>query len=597
MAIVLVGLAVSGLSVVSAQDTIPAQDTAEVQEVHIDYARTVEGKVIDTSQYQFLSGDVELSQEDIFMYCDSAVIIDSRKVYAYGNVVIQKGDTLTIYADTLEYLADSLEAVLTGEVVLTNGSDQLWTSRLYYDLEYDLAYYDRSAVMLNDSTQISSNVGLYWLATSLAKLTDSVVVIGEDVTVLTDSMYYKTSTQWAEFIARTLIIQDKSQIYCESGFYDVPGKEAVFTKNAKFTKEDEVATADTIYYSGNRSLVRLIRNARYEDSETFIESDEIRFYDESGEVEILGNAHFEDSTRTVFADNIFYNERTEFIRTTGKSNILEEDQILEADDIDYDQVTGTGVAKGNVIFTDTAANTIVVADTAFYNNKVNSVLAYGAARSMLKNLMEGDTLFLTADTLRFTETVDTSTNDTIRYFKAFPDVRLFKGTMQGLCDSLLFNSRDSVFRMLGNPILWSDTTQFTSDTIDILLRNEAIDEVRLIRNGLIINVIEGTFYNQIKGRNIVAHFENDEVRDLFVKGNAESIYYARDEADAFIGVNRVAASEIKFTFENKQLGGIRLFSQPDGTLQPMKDVNHSTLRLEGFVWRQEERPKSLLDLF
>ena len=572
-------------------------DTTESQVVHIDHAKVVQGKKIDTSQYQFLSGDVELSQDSVFMYCDSAVVVDGKQVTAYGNVIIQKGDTLTIHADTLWYHSDSLEAILAGNVLLQSGGEQLWTNKLYYDLQYDLAFYDQSAVMVNDSTQISSNVGIYWVGTNLAKLVDSVVVIGEEVTLLTDSMYYKSSTQWAEFIAPTLIIQDDSRIYCESGFYDVLNQNAVFSQNAKFTRGDEVASADTISYVGEEERVSLVGNAHYTDGNRTIDSREIHFFDETGDVEILGDAYFQDSTRTVAAEQIFYNERTDEIRTTGRSEIVEDNQVLEADTVDFDRKTGLGIAKGQVVFTDTASNTIVVCENAFYDRENNYILAFGKRRPLLKSLMEGDTMFLTADTLMFQQVPDTSTTDTFQLFKAYNDVRLLKGTMQGLCDSMSFNSKDSIFHMFGQPILWSDTTQFTSDSIDVTLHDDAIDQVFLKRNGLIVNVVEGVFFNQIKGRSMTAQFEEDEIQDLLVQGNAESIYYARDEQDAFVGVNRVAASEILFTFEQKQLGGIRLFSMPDGVLSPMGDIDHDSFRLDGFIWREEERPKMLDDLF
>ena len=88
-----------------------------------------------------------------------------------------------------------------------------------------------------------------------------------------------------------------------------------------------------------------------------------------------------------------------------------------------------------------------------------------------------------------------------------------------------------------------------------------------------------------------------ELDNLHVTGNAESVYYAQDDAGAFVGVNRLVASQIFFKFEQKQLAGIRLYSQPDGKLTPMGDIDHSTLRLEGFTWRDSIRPKTLEDLF
>jgi len=603
-------------SVVPSSDTVPPSKT-----VHIDFAEKLKGQTIDTNDFVFLSGNVELSQEGAFMYCDSAVILNEKEVFAFGNVIIQKGDSLTIYADTLKYHSDSLHAELKGEVILESEKDQMWTTHLEYDLENDLAYYYESAVMLNDSIQVSSKIGYYWPGTGHARFIDSVVVIGSEVTLLADSLDYNTKTQIAGFIGPTLILQDNAQIYCEDGYYDVPNMNAEFIKNARYENDEQMASADTIQYLGEESLVYLKGNAHFEEGDRVIDSEEILFYEESGETLILGHAVFSDSTRYVESDRIEFNRNTEFLRTSGQSMLIEGAQTLTAELIDFDQSTGLGIAQGDVVYYDTAAKTILVCDTMLLNKNTEFVEAYGQRRPLLKTVMGEDTMFLAADTLQFMRVIDTSaiesvdtvwteirdtfqldtlitlSIDSFKRFQGFPDVRLLQGTMQGICDSLEFNDVDSVFQMIGNPVLWSDTTQFTADTIHIVLGNSEIDRLHLITKAIVINVVEEKFYNQIKGKRMLARFAENEVQDLFVSGNAESVYYARDETGGYVGVNRVAASEIFFTFAKKQLSGIRLFGKPDGKITPMEEVDHNGLRLEGFNWHDAVRPKTLEDLF
>ena len=156
-----------------------ADDTTGVQKVRIDKARTVRVEKVDTFEYMYLTGDVEISQDSIFMFCDSALVIDFEDVRAFGNVIIQKGDSLKIFADSLKYHSDSMHAELNGEVVLEYNDDQMWTPQLDYDLERDLAYYYRGAVMINDSIQVSSRQGYFNTRSSQARFIDSVVVIGQ----------------------------------------------------------------------------------------------------------------------------------------------------------------------------------------------------------------------------------------------------------------------------------------------------------------------------------------------------------------------------------------------------------------------------------
>lgn len=620
----------------SGQAELQKDTSRATQKVHIDKAKTLTGSVIDTSDYMFLVGDVELSQDSLFIYCDSAVVVDEQEVRAYGNVIIQKGDSLTIFSDTLYYHSDTMRARVSGDVVLENDKERMFTPSLEYDLNRDIAYFYSGALLVNDSTQITSRSGYYLTRTSQARLIDSVVVVSPQVTLLADSLDYNTKLQLAEFVGPTLIVQQDASIYCEDGFYDVRREQAEFIRNATYTSVKQQASADTIRYLGYTSLVNLIGDAKFIEDDRQIDSEEIQYYEETGETYIIGSAVLKDSLRYVESDRIEFNRVSEKLKTLGRSTLEENGQELTADLINFDQTTGIGTATGQVIYYDTTAKTVILCDSAYFERATEYVKATGPTRPMLKSVVDADTMYLTADTLVFQRQIDsilvidsvsadtlegiqiekmlddstTIVVDSIRYdsafsytvdtaqvFSAFADVRLFKGTLQGMCDSMEFNSLDSIFHLMGDPVMWSDTTQFNADSIDILLTDGSIDKVFLRQRAIVVSEVQGQFYNQIKGRYMVARMVNDELEDLSVTGNAESVYYAMDESGAFVGVNQVVAGKIFFTFDQKQLSGIRFYSQPDGEMKPMGEVNHGTLRLEGFSWQNDLRPKTLDDLF
>ena len=263
--VLLLGLSFYNLS---AQNTPESQeDTVRYNKVTILNADTANYLATDTSNYWFLKGDIELTQDSIFMKCDSAVVINEQDVRAYGGVVIQKGDSLTIFSDTLKYFGDSLRAELEGEVIMLYNEDKMFTSRLDYDLANDIAYYYREAVLINDSIQISSRQGYYNTRISQARFIDSVSVISEQVTLIADSLDYNTESQVAGFLGPTIILQNNSRIYCEDGFYNVRGETAEFRKNAEYLDGEKVATADTIRYEGASSSVYLKGNAHYEETD------------------------------------------------------------------------------------------------------------------------------------------------------------------------------------------------------------------------------------------------------------------------------------------------------------------------------------------
>ena len=54
------------------------------------------------AEAQILVGNVVFSHDGVYLYCDSAYFYEAKNSFdAYGNVLIQQGDTLFVYADEL----------------------------------------------------------------------------------------------------------------------------------------------------------------------------------------------------------------------------------------------------------------------------------------------------------------------------------------------------------------------------------------------------------------------------------------------------------------------------------------------------------------
>jgi hypothetical protein len=48
---------------------------------------------------------------------------------------------------------------------------------------------------------------------------------------------------------------------------------------------------------------------------------------------------------------------------------------------------------------------------------------------------------------------------------------------------------------------------------------------------------------------------------------------------------------------SKKIERIKFLNQPDMKLIPKEQITQDKIKLEGFVWRQLERPKSVVDIF
>ena len=207
------------------------------------------------------------------------------------------------------------------------------------------------------------------------------------------------------------------------------------------------------------------------------------------------------------------------------------------------------------------------------------------------DVIEDDTLFLSADTL-----VSFSESDSNRLFLAYHRVGIFKSDFQAACDSLSYNELDSTFRLYKHPIIWSDTTQLTSDSIDIKMANNNIDRILLRQNAFLINSPDEVLFNQMKGRSITAYFNDGELFRMLITGNAESLYYAIDEEDAYIGVNKTLCSKMMVFLEENTVTKIVFFDNPQARFYPIQKAEHDELRLDGFQWRSDIRPRSVGDI-
>jgi len=574
----------------------PASDTTKVTKINVNFSDVAEGYKDENQEIRKLIGNVELRQDSAFLTCDTATLnLNENAVVALGNVVIQQGDSLNIFADSLIYDGNEKIANLYGEVILVDNGKKIFTDFLTYNLNTKAATYTNGAVLTDGNAQITSETGYYYVDSGQAFFKEKVTVIDDNFELRADTLNFNTQSKVATFLGPTRIDQGDAKIYCEDGFYDLTNNKAEFRKNTQYLKGTQVANADIMSYDGLLDVVTLEGNAAFEDEDKTANADVIKFNQSTKVTELLGNAHFEDATQTINAASISYNEESKKLITKGSSVLINPPQYLSADQIDFDDETGLGIAKGNVFWQDSAEQVIIKCDQVDYKQEEDYLKAYGE-RTLLISILDGDSLYMTTDTLIYTRS-DSFHVDSTKKFTAFEDVRLLKSDFQAVCDSLVFDQKDSIFHFYQNPIIWSDTSQFTADTINMKMSDGKLDSIFLLQKSFIINTADNYFYNQIKGRKITALFQENEIYKMNVYGNAESVYYLMDENNAYIAVNKAVCSDMKVDFGNNKVEKIKCFPDPKANLIPIMTANHNELKLEGFNWETKKRPMKISDLF
>ena len=189
-------------------------------------------------------------------------------------------------------------------------------------------------------------------------------------------------------------------------------------------------------------------------------------------------------------------------------------------------------------------------------------------------------------------------SDSSRYFLAFHHVRIFSDSLQSVCDSLFFSAKDSVFRLYYDPIIWSGRSQITGDTIFLYTKNKKPEHLYAFDKSIIINKTTQGFYNQIAGKTINGYFINGAIDYMRVKGSqAESIYYAQDKDSAYLGMNRATGDVIDLYFKKDDLEKVLFVNDIKGKFYPMKDIPEDQKYLKDFIWLNDKRPKTKLELF
>lgn len=578
----------------------PSPATAGAQKQQVDtskvkiiYADNLIGRMDGGQRIKTLVGHVQLSHKDVEMRCDSAIIF-GNDVQAYGSVVIEQSDTVQIFADSAFYYGDAREAVLIGEVVLTDSKATLYTDKLDYDLNTKIAIYKTGAILENENTKLYSKRGYYYTQTKMAYLGGDVTIKDPEFSLKADTLRLDTERNISYFIGPTdILTKNGEQIYCEKGFYESQKQYAEFEERARFKSKDGFAKAKKIIYEGKTEQVFLKGDAYFKNDKQVAESDLIVYNTAKKQFSTKGLTKIVDEGRVIVSEQSFYDDSTNVAVFVGNVCMSDSNKIICADSIRYDETERIGRAFGNVVSRDTVENVTLECDKLVYNDSTSYVIATG--RPLMTTVIEDDSLFLAADTL-ISFSTDSLHSDSMRMIIADKNVRLYKSNFQAVCDSLTYSSADSLFQFFQDPVLWSDTSQFTADTIKVFLADNKIKEVHLRQQSFVINSTDEVYFNQVKGREITAYFKNDTIRIITVNGNGETLYYVQDEEKAYITANKTVCSDMKIYFKNNEVQDILFYVQPKGTAHPMKGINADSLAIKGFRWRAKERPRSKLDL-
>lgn len=409
-------------------------------------------------------------------------------------------------------------------------------------------------------------------------------------TLLTDDLEYNLATGIATYKNGGRVVNGSTVLTSSDAVYYSDTKDVYFKKYVHLTDPDYDMKADSLLYN------------TFTKTATFISPTNIRTK-EGGRINTRSGTYNLQTREAIFYDRTAYSDSTRSL-TGGKIAFDEKSGILQVEENGklVDSVNNVTVL-GNQILLDKNKNSFLATRKPVMILYRGNDSTYVTADTLFSGLRKYDTTknitTLKNDTLVKVTQVDLKTaNDSIRYFLAFNNVKIFNDSLQAVCDSLYYSTEDSVFRLFRDPIFWNDKTQVTGDTIYLFTEKQKAKRLYVFNNGMVINQSAESLYNQMAGRTLNGYFLDGNIDYIRVKGSpAESIFYPQDEDSAYVGMNRSSGDVIDIYFVNKQLNKVKFINDVNGTMYPMKQIPVGTNTLKGFTWYDKRRPKNKLELF
>ena len=462
----------------------------------------------------------------------------------------------------------------------------------------DVVFRHKDARMFCDSAYM-------YIATNNVDAYGSVRIIQGDTLTLTGKrLHYDDELQVAEIFENVVMRDRKMTLTTEKLDYNMQTQVASYATGARIVDAENTLTSKLGTYQAHshdlffRHDVVLV-NPRYE-----MKADTLRYNTRSSTAFFIGPTTIRSDSNSIYCEDGWYNTATEVSKFTRNAWLKTRTQRLAGDTIYYDRKLGVGKAFGHVTVQDSVNKVTIGGDYAEHFESVDSSFATGHA--LMIQQFEGDSLFLHADTLMATGTAGQPQDDGRKHMLfAYHRVRFFKSDLQGGCDSLVYDWRDSTIRLFRQPVLWSGLNQLTADSMHLQVSESRIDRIYLVNSAFIASqvdslqsgVLDSLRFNQIRGKTMTGYFSENALERIFVEGNGQTIYYGKNKTDQAVGVNRADCSNLMIYVRKNKVEQVTLLNQPDATFYPIRELPTRELRLKGFRWLEESRPLTRDDIF
>ena len=385
-------------------------------------------------------------------------------------------------------------------------------------------------------------------------------------TLKTDSLDFDRLYNMANFFDGGTLIDGKDRLVSDWGEYHTETREAKFVFNVKLRSGKDVVTTDTLYYDVPTSTAHMV-----------------------------GPSKIVSGSCVVHTADGYYDTKTDKAKLFGRSTLVDKDKSITGDSLYYVK-NGESTGYGNVVYVDKKNKNSLTCNYLRYNEKTG--MGFATKRPVAIDYSQKDTLWMHSDTMRI-YTFNINTDSVYRKVHAYPHVRAFRNDMQAICDSLVFNSKDSCMTMYKDPVIWNANRQMLGEEIRAYMADSTIRFAHVIGQALSIEQMpDSVHYNQITSSEMKSYFEKGEMKMTEAIGNVQTVYYMTNDKDSsLVGLNYLETDTMRM-----YLGAARKLDKIwtnkfTSTMYPITQVPPAKYKLPNFAWFEDLRPTDKNDIF
>ena len=482
-----------------------------------------------------------------------------------------KGDRVyLLHADELRYdmYGSNPDAqIVKGKVSFSHqGAHLTCDSAYFYQNSNSVKAFGHVHFKQGDTLSLTCNRAEYDGMMQMMHARNNVVLHHRRQVLRTDSLDYDRLYEMANFFEGGTLIDGKDKLVADWVEYHTKTRVAKFVYNVKLRSGKDVVTTDTLYYDVPKSKAHMV-----------------------GPSKIISGGS------VVHTKNGFYNTKNDQAQLFDRSTLEDKDKTITGDSLYYVK-NGESYGYGNVVYVDKKNKNSLHCNYLRYNEKTG--YGFATRNPVAIDYSQKDTLWMHSDSMKI-YTFHINTDSVYRKVHAFHNVRVYRTDVQAVCDSLVFNSKDSCMTMYKDPIVWNANRQLLGEVIKAYMNDSTIRMAHVIGQALSIDEMpDSVHFNQVTSKEMKAYFENGQARMGESIGNVQTIYYLTNDKDSsIVGLNYMETDTMRMYLSlERQLQKIWA-NKSVGTFYPITQVPPSKVKLPNFAWFDDIRPKDKNDIF